>query len=172
MKDIPPDMLRAVSMFLSLSRIEPEAVVAAVMYLRAANEGWTVAEMRDRFDALIDALQVDADALAELPRRSMTGTWPLTCSNGKARPCNDEWCTPRQTWRRTDRRAARALHGRRHGWPISHCRTSSRASAASAASGSRLQSAGAGCAGGATMPQACHRLSRTDKPWKAERESR
>ena len=66
MKEITPDMLRAVSMFLTVSRLTPEDVVASVAYLRAANDGWTVPEMRARLHRLIDGLQVDEVALAEL----------------------------------------------------------------------------------------------------------
>ena len=68
MKEISPDMLRAVSMFLSLSRIEPESMIAALAYLRAANDGWTVPEMRTRLHRLIDGLQVDEAALAALAK--------------------------------------------------------------------------------------------------------
>ena len=64
--EVTPDMLRAVSMFLTLSRIEPESMIAALAYLRAANDGWTVPEMRARLHRLIDGLQVDEAALAEL----------------------------------------------------------------------------------------------------------
>ena len=64
--EVSPDMLRAVSMFLTLSRIEPESMIAALAFLRAANDGWTVPEMRARLHRLIDGLQVDEAALAEL----------------------------------------------------------------------------------------------------------
>ena len=66
MKEVTPAMLKSVSMFLTLSRIEPEPMIAALAYLRAANEGWTVAEMKERTHRLIDGLQVDEAALAEL----------------------------------------------------------------------------------------------------------
>ena len=98
MKEISPDMLRAVSMFLTLSRIEPESAIAALAYLRAANDGWTVPEMRTRLHRLIDGLQVDEAALAELAAsfdeaHTCGRTWREAA---RARPCNEQRaCTVR-----------------------------------------------------------------------------